>query len=70
VAERIRTEVQHVNFDDLVCSSYSVSVGGVTFRSRNSFDDLFRAADGRLYAAKKGGRNLVFFERGNRQKAP
>jgi diguanylate cyclase len=62
VAERIRQGVTGLDFSPLGHSSpLSVSVGGAMFRGAVSFEQLFGAADGRLYEAKKHGRNRVEF---------
>jgi diguanylate cyclase (GGDEF)-like protein len=63
VAERIRTSVSHVSFPPTASrSELSVSVGGVSFDREVPFDDLFKAADDRLYAAKSNGRNRIDVE--------
>lgn len=60
VAERIRTRVNTIGFapNGRSCP-LSVSVGGVVFRSSIRFEQLFAAADARLYEAKGAGRNRV-----------
>ena len=60
VAERIRSAVQEAAFvaGERPCP-LSVSVGGAIFGREASFSDLYRCADGQLYAAKRNGRNRV-----------
>lgn len=55
VAERIRRTVTEIPFGR--SPPLSVSIGGITFASRARFEDLFKAADRQLYAAKQAGRN-------------
>ena len=60
LAERIRRSVNLAAFiPDGRQRPLSVSIGGVAFRGRSSFAELFRAADQRLYKAKQSGRNRV-----------
>ncbi|WP_417581932.1 GGDEF domain-containing protein [Pelagibacterium sp.] len=60
VAERLRRAVEHLTF---VANGHhrqlSVSVGGIVFDHRTGFEELFKLADERLYAAKTAGRNTV-----------
>ena len=60
VAERLRRAVERIAF---VANGrhhgLTVSVGGVVFDRCTRFEDLFRLADERLYAAKHEGRNTV-----------
>jgi diguanylate cyclase (GGDEF)-like protein len=60
VAERIRATVKATNFrpGGLPCD-LSISVGAVTFVRETTFSELYKIADGRLYAAKQNGRNRV-----------
>lgn len=58
VAERIRVAVRHTEFAPTgTPHALSVSVGGAVFTRPLSFSDLFRSADGQLYAAKRAGRD-------------
>jgi diguanylate cyclase len=58
ISERLRRSVTSLQFrprgqrHDL-----SVSIGGVIYNEPTAFSDLFKAADGNLYAAKAEGRN-------------
>lgn len=64
VAERIRARIATHPFDlDDTHQTLSVSVGGTVFEGQVGFDELFVAADARLYEAKKNGRNRVVLER-------
>ena len=63
VAERIRREV--FDTQPLLAGEtrrVSVSVGGAMIESDSDATNLFRLADQRLYAAKRGGRNRVVFD--------
>ncbi|UYQ73984.1 GGDEF domain-containing protein [Pelagibacterium flavum] len=60
VAERLRRAVEKLAFvADGHHHQLTVSVGGVVFDRRTGFEELFRLADERLYAAKNEGRNTV-----------
>lgn len=60
VAERLRRGVEKIAFiADGRHHELTVSVGGVVFDRRDSYEHLFRLADERLYAAKREGRNTV-----------
>ena len=60
VAERIRREVNEIRFVPAAeVVSLSVSVGGISFATATSINDLLTAADAGLYDAKKLGRNRV-----------
>lgn len=58
IADRIRLAVRTIEFEagDEICT-LSVSVGGAVCSEKMGFNDLFRAADERLYKVKKTGRN-------------
>jgi diguanylate cyclase (GGDEF)-like protein len=61
-AERIRLAISSIEF--LAGGSrreLSVSVGGASFSRAVMFNELYRAADQRLYEAKQAGRNRVAF---------
>lgn len=61
VAERLRAAVADAGFTvDGDVQDLTVSVGGIVFDTATSFEDLYRAADKRLYRAKQTGRNRVF----------
>ena len=60
VAERIRSTISSAVFPEAGNRyNLTVSVGGVSFRRRASFDELFSTADSHLYRAKANGRNQV-----------
>lgn len=62
VAERIRLAVASTTFQSRDEDyQLSVSIGGVSFQRRANFDEIFNAADARMYEAKRSGRNRVVF---------
>jgi diguanylate cyclase (GGDEF)-like protein len=71
IAERVRREVETVIFEASGGSKVplTVSIGGTLCTREAGLSDLLRAADHRLYAAKRAGRNRVIFEQGLLQAA-
>src|SRR5690606_18447356 len=64
VAERLRIAVADIAFiAEGRRHPLSVSIGGVVFDEKASFEILFRQADDRLYHAKQTGRNKVAMTR-------
>lgn len=62
VAERICHQVSSATFTPMGTQErLSVSVGGVSFVGSMPFDELFKAADAKLYKAKHNGRDRVEF---------
>lgn len=63
LAERIRSTVAGIEFcpTEFVRMPLSVSVGGAMCRSDADLSDVIRAADRRLYEAKRAGRNRTVF---------
>jgi diguanylate cyclase (GGDEF)-like protein len=61
VAEAIRSSVASTRLTgaDGRPISLTVSIGGATFTPNRTLGQVLREADGRLYAAKNGGRNMV-----------
>ena len=66
VAERIRSEVERLRFqpNDEPAVSLTVSIGGTKCESEANVSELMRAADKRLYEAKRRGRNQAIFDMG------
>lgn len=61
-AECIRAAIDTIEFvAGGVRCDLSVSVGGASFNRGVAFNELYRAADQRLYEAKQAGRNRVAF---------
>ncbi len=60
IADRIRLGISSSSFSPKGRPwGLSVSIGGVTFSRRTSYDELFSLADQRLYGAKSSGRNQI-----------
>jgi diguanylate cyclase (GGDEF)-like protein len=64
VAERIRHEVERIVFQpiDGRAIPLSVSIGGAIYTAGADMTELMHLADRRLYAAKRGGRNLTIMD--------
>jgi len=64
VAERIRREVEAINFRprDEQKVPLTVSIGGITCAADDTVSELMRAADKRLYQAKNLGRNRAILD--------
>ncbi len=61
LAERLRSEVQKVEFDeDLI----TISIGGTLSTPQDDLESLLKRADNALYQAKQQGRNCVCWEYG------
>ncbi len=59
-AERIRSSIESLRFDDLPTSiSITVSIGLAEFQAGETTDDTLARADKALYQAKESGRNCV-----------
>ncbi len=59
VAERIRTQIEAMNFPGYEGLQCSVSIGVAVFDPAKNVDDLLKMADLGLYEAKRSGRNQV-----------
>jgi diguanylate cyclase len=59
IAERIREAVRQSAFPHTDEHRLSISIGGVSFRKKSDYDELFKVADQCLYEAKNRGRNQV-----------
>ncbi len=60
IAERIRVSIKDASSEALAAHvEITVSIGGVMFCGKQTFDELFKAADRLLYKAKDAGRNVV-----------
>ncbi|TPK38440.1 GGDEF domain-containing protein [Mesorhizobium sp. B2-5-3] len=63
VAESIRRRIREVEFSPGGRSCpLSVSIGGTAFNGPTTYEEIFSAADRRLYAAKSNGRDQVSFD--------
>lgn len=65
VAERVRKEVEQLSFQPSVerAVPLTVSIGGTTCAVDANVSELMRAADKRLYEAKRRGRNLTIIDK-------
>ncbi len=62
VAERIRTFIEALAFDDIAPGfGVTISIGGTHFRSHEKADQMIERADQALYQAKNKGRNLLVY---------
>ncbi len=63
-AERVRAAVEQIRFrpKDGPVIALSVSIGAASHCRSATLSELMREADGRLYEAKRSGRNRVVFE--------
>ena len=59
LAERLRIEVQKIDFDE---NLISISIGGTMFKFDDDLPKLLKRADQTLYAAKQQGRNCVCWQ--------
>src|SRR5262249_9580131 len=66
IAERIRREVEAVAFEAVSGGNVplTVSIGGTLCAGEKTMSELMRAADHRLYVAKRAGRNRVILDHG------
>lgn len=62
VAERIREQVEHFDWDEKFRNRVTVSVGLTQYLPGESVLDLFSRTDTAMYLAKQGGRNQVVVE--------
>lgn len=63
VAESIRRRIREMDFSPGGRSCpLSVSIGGTSFSGPTTYEEIFSAADKRLYAAKSNGRDQVSFD--------
>ena len=63
VAESIRRRIREMDFSPGGRSCpLSVSIGGTSFRGPTTYEEIFSAADRRLYKAKSNGRDQVSFD--------
>lgn len=62
IAERVRTNVEHMSFTTAEGARLrvTVSIGGAAFETQSRSKEIMRAADSQLYEAKRNGRNMVF----------
>ena len=62
VAERIREQVEHFDWDEKLRNRVTVSIGLTQYLPGESVLDLFSRTDTAMYLAKQGGRNQVVVE--------
>ena len=62
VAERIREQVEHFDWDEKLRNRVTVSIGLTQHMPGESVFDLFSRTDTAMYMAKQGGRNQVVVE--------
>lgn len=62
VAERIREQVEHFEWDEKLRNRVTVSIGLTQYLPGESVLDLFSRTDTAMYLAKQGGRNQVVVE--------
>ncbi len=62
VAERIREQVEHFDWDEKLRNRVTVSIGLTQHMPGESVLDLFSRTDTAMYMAKQGGRNQVVVE--------
>ena len=71
VAESIRRRIREMEFSPGGRSCpLSVSIGGTSFRGSTTYEQIFSAADKRLYTAKSNGRDQVSFDPAEASPAP
>jgi diguanylate cyclase (GGDEF)-like protein len=65
IAERVRGNVEKMSITTAEDKqlSVTVSIGGTAFGPQSRTKEIMRAADSRLYEAKRNGRNLVSIDR-------
>jgi len=64
VAERLRALIERVEVGPADRRTrLSVSIGGISLRSRIAFEAVYKIADTNLYQAKRGGRNRAVLSR-------
>jgi diguanylate cyclase (GGDEF)-like protein len=60
VAERLRSAVEQIAFDDIAPNLHiTISIGVTEWKSADDFSSIVKRADDSLYRAKEGGRNRV-----------
>lgn len=65
IAESIRRQIREADFcPEGTPWPLSVSIGGIAFQGRTTYEEIFGAADRRLYNAKASGRDRVVIDHG------